>query len=111
MIKRGVAKGHHKNIFAVLQQQGINPALWKKTIAGFDDEDLAPFLLKQGDTVRVFQRKTKEWTEAEVVEMKPGDQVKVRYKGLRRTKTTSMTSSNLQWGAAMLDAGEAQNNG
>ena len=43
--------------------------------------------------------------------MKPGDQVKVKYKGLRRTKTTSMTSSNLQWGAAMLDAGEAQNNG
>ena len=43
--------------------------------------------------------------------MKEGEQVKVRYKGLRRTKTTSMTSSNLQWGAAMLDAGEAQNNG
>ena len=106
-----MAQGHHKNIFAVLQKQGINPADWKKTIAGFDDEDLAPFLLKEGDTVRVFQRKTKEWTEAEVVEMKPGDQVKVRYKGLRRTKTTSMTSSNLQWGAAMLtDVGEAQNN-
>ena len=94
-----------------MQQQGINPADWKKTIAGFEDEDLAPLTLKQGDTVRVFQRKTKEWTEAEVVEMKEGEQVKVRYKGLRRTKTTSMTSSNLRWGAAMLDAGEAQNNG
>ena len=31
---------------------GINPADWKKTIAGFDDEDLAPLTLKQGDTIR-----------------------------------------------------------